>query len=162
MTGNLAQVKKLFFTEEAVIHAMDAVTRRALSRFGAFVRQTARHSIHSRDGVSAPGRPPHSHTGLLKRFIFFSYDPGSRSVVIGPARLNGYGQGEAPALLEYGGRTTWSHLKQVGWYGSSRAPKYERVQASVYVRPRPYMGPAFEKEKAKLPEIWRNSIGYTA
>jgi len=146
MTGNIAQVKKLFFTEEAVIHAMDAVTRRALSRFGAFVRQTAKSSIRTREGASAPGRPPHSHSGLLKRFIFFAYEPGPRSVVIGPARLNGYGQGEAPALLEYGGK-----LRRTA---TGRNGTVYRVE----IRQRPYMQPAFEREKSKLPALWANSI----
>ena len=52
------------------------------------VRTTARHSIHKRKRTIAPGEPPSSHTGLLRRFIFFGYDRERRSVVIGPARLN--------------------------------------------------------------------------
>lgn len=58
--------------------------------------------------------------------------------MIGPVRLNRK-QGEAPGLLEHGG------------------PVVRRNRRVVYA-PRPYMGPAFEKEQSKLPALWRDSI----
>jgi len=137
------RLKELFFDRKAVTRKVDADTRRVLSKFGAFVRRTARSSIRKRKGASQPGSPPSSHTGLLKKFIWFGYDPGSRSVVIGPARLSQNGRGKAPSLLEYGGRTT---LQRNG----------KRVRANF--RGRPYMGPAFEKEQPKLPAMWAGSI----
>lgn len=135
--------KQLFFDRQAVISKVDAATRRVLSKFGAFVRQTAKNSIWKRKRISKPGRPPSSHIGLLRKFIWFGYDADRRSVVIGPARLNQKGRGEAPALLEYGGETT---LVRHG----------RRVRARF--RPRPFMGPAFEKEIPQLPAMWRGSI----
>lgn len=137
------RLRELFFDRKAVIDRVDKATRRVLSRFGAFVRRTARRSIRPRKRTSAPGSPPSSHTGLLKRFIFFGYDPRKSSVVIGPQRLSQKGRGDAPALLEHGGKTT---LKRRG----------KRVKAKV--RQRPFMGPAFEKEQPQLPALWRNSI----
>ena len=137
------QVKKLFFDRQAVISRVDPATRRVLSRFGAFVRRTAKGSIRKRKRAAPPGSPPSSHTGLLKKFIFFGYDPDRRSVVIGPERLNQRGRGEAPSLLEYGGQTTLV-----------RGGKRERAT----YRARPYMGPAFEKEQPKLPAMWRDSV----
>jgi len=136
-------IKRMFFDRQAVISKVDAATRRVLSKFGAFVRRSAKSSIRKRKKAAPPGQPPSSHTGLLKKFIFFGYDADRRSVVIGPTRLNQKGRGEAPPLLEYGGKTT---LKRGG--------KKRRVTYQA----RPYMGPAFEKEKPQLPAMWRGSI----
>jgi hypothetical protein len=137
------EIKKMFFDRKAVTSRVDRTTRRVLSKFGAFVRTTARHSIRARKKISAPGQPPSSHTGLLKKFIYFGYDPRKESVVIGPVRLSQRGRGEAPHLLEYGGTTT---LKRDG--------KRKRAR----FRARPFMGPAFAKEQPKLPAMWKGSI----
>jgi hypothetical protein len=133
------EIINLFFDKQAVRDKVDVGTRRVLSKFGAFVRRTARRSIRPRKRISNPGAPPSSHLGLLKKFIFFGYEPTARSVVIGPVRLSQNGRGEAPALLEHGG---------TGKIGKRRA-RY---------RPRPFMGPAFQKELPKLPAMWRDSI----
>ena len=137
------EITKLFFDKKAVRDKVDVGTRRVLSKFGAFVRRTARSSIRKRKKPSSPGSPPSSHTGLLKRFIWFGYEPARRSVVIGPARLTQKGRGEAPSLLEYGGTTRLEH-------------RGKRKRAKV--RPRPFMGPAFEKEEPKLPAMWKGSV----
>lgn len=140
------EITKLFFDKKAVRDKVDAGTRRVLSKFGAFVRRTARSSIRKRKKTSQPGSPPSSHIGLLKKFIFFGYDPRKDSVVIGPVRLTQKGRGEAPSLLEYGGTTKVAHR------GNPRKQKRAKV------RPRPFMGPAFEKEQPKLPAMWRDSV----
>ncbi|NLX60072.1 MAG: hypothetical protein GXY74_13420 [Phycisphaerae bacterium] len=134
-----------FFDRKAVMSKVDAATRKVLSKFGAFVRQSAKSSIRKRKKPAPPGSPPSSHVGLLKKFIFFGYDPsaGRGSVVIGPARLNQKGRGEAPPLLEYGGKTTLIRR------GKKKRTTYKA---------RPYMGPAFEKEKPQLPAMWRDSV----
>ena len=136
-------IRKCFFDRQAVISRADAATRKVLSKFGAFVRRTAKGSIRDRREPAPPGSPPSSHTGLLKKFIFFGYDAGARSVVIGPARLDSRGRGDAPSLLEHGGATT---LKRRG----------RRRRAAYWARP--YMGPAFDKEQPKLPTMWRDSV----
>jgi hypothetical protein len=137
------EITKLFFDKKAVRDNVDRGTRRVLSRFGAFVRRTARSSIRKRKKVSEPGAQPSSHIGLLKKFIYFGYDPSARSVVIGPVRLSQNGRGEAPELLEHGGTAT---LERRG----------KRVRAKY--KQRPFMGPAFEKEQPKLPAMWRDSV----
>ena len=139
---------KMFFNSPRVMAAVDKGTRRVLSRFGAFVRQRAKSSIRKRKKPSAPGSPPSSHSGLLKKFIWFSYEPNRRSVVIGPARLSGNNRGDAPSLLEYGG------LLRRGYAGQGRRKRKSRA----YIRARPFMGPAFEKEKTQLSSLWKNSI----
>lgn len=90
---------------------------------------------------SKPGEPPRIVTGLLKKFLFFAYDAGSKSVVVGPARLNGT-SGTAPATLEKGGSAT------IG----GRRKKTVRVAA------RPYMGPALAKNKAATVGLWKDSV----
>lgn len=137
------EIKQLFFDRQAVISRVDPATRKVLSKFGAFVRRTAKGSIRHRKSPAPPGSPPSSHMGLLKKFIFFGFDPEQNSVVIGPTRLNRRGRGEAPSLLEYGGQTTL-------------ARRGRRVRATYPARP--YMGPAFEKEQPKLPAMWRDSV----
>ncbi|MBN2559916.1 MAG: hypothetical protein JXQ75_03175 [Phycisphaerae bacterium] len=137
-------MRKMFFDTQHVRSRVDAGTRKVLSKFGAFVRRTARRSIRKRKRPSAPGAPPSSHTGLLKRFIFFGYDANAKSVVIGPQRLSQNGRGAAPSLLEYGGTTAIETRK-----GRQRT----RIEA------RPFMGPAFEQEQAQLPELWRDAMG---
>jgi hypothetical protein len=141
------EIKRLFFDRRAVHRSADRATRRVLSRFGAFVRRTAKSSIRKRKRPSAPGKPPSSHTGLLKRFIFFGYEPNRRSVVIGPARLN-QKIGDAPHALEHGGVSTVVE----GLRGKRRKRR-------VRIAARPFMGPAFEKERPGLPALWRDSIG---
>ena len=136
-------IRDLFFDRKAVMNKVDRATRKVLSKFGAFVRTTARSSIRKRKGISQPGSPPSSHTGLLKKFIYFGYEPIKRSVVIGPVRLTQKGRGEAPHLLEYGGSTTM---------------KTKGKRTAAKVRPRPFMGPALAAEKPKLPAMWRGSV----
>jgi phage gpG-like protein len=132
-----AKMKSMFFDRKAVMSAVDTTTRKVLSKFGAFVRTTARHSIKKRKSAAPAGSPPSSHTGLLKKFIFFGYDKDAKSVVIGPAKLNT--GTEAPHTLEYSGVTKVKGRK-------------------AHIKARPYMHPAFESEKDKLPAMWRDSI----
>tara|TARA_R100000808_G_scaffold8384_1_gene23787 strand:+ start:61 stop:585 length:525 start_codon:yes stop_codon:yes gene_type:complete len=87
---------------------------------------------------SRPGEPPRSQVGTLRRFLFFSYDRHSQSVVVGPARVPAKDQ-DAPQNLEFGGTVD---------VGGRRA----RIQ------PRPYMGPALAQEQPNFAALWRNSI----
>lgn len=87
---------------------------------------------------SRPGEPPRSQVGTLRKFLFFSFDPRSESVVVGPARTTADDQ-DAPRTLEFGGTA------EVG--GSRRR-----------IAPRPYMGPALTQEQPKFAELWRNSV----
>jgi len=138
------RIKQMFFDRPKVKRAVDAARRRVLSKAGAFIRQTARTSIRKRTGTSKPGSPPYSHVGLLRRFILFGYDRGSDSVVVGPV---GFRRSTAPSVLEFGGQTT-----------VTRRRRGKRTERRVRIAPRPYMNPALEKERPKLPELWRNSV----
>ena len=148
------QARNFFFDAPAVAKAVGAATRRVLSRFGAFVRTSAKDSIRKRRGASAPGEAPHSHTGLLRRFIFFAYDPAQKNVVIGPVRLRGM-VGDAPAALEHGGRST---VIRTRFRRREGVNVRERRRQDVLVAQRPYMGPAFRKNLPALPAMWRDSV----
>lgn len=139
--------KDMFFDRAAVMSAKGRAERRAMSKFGAFVRTDSRRSIRYRRPVpkdamlranqvrySRPGRPPFSRekSGPMKK-IFFAYEAREGSVVIGPL---GFAKSPVPALHEYGGR--------------------DRRGASFPARP--YMRPAFDRTKEKLPQIWRDAI----
>jgi hypothetical protein len=138
----LSDAKRLFFGRAAVTSAADRGTRKVLSKFGAFVRQTAKSSIRKRKAVSEPGQPPSSHTGLLKRNIYFVFSPETRSVVIGPILVNQ--RTDAPRLLEHGDTVV-------------RRRRNRRVRMTYEAQP--FMGPAFEREQQQLPALWKNSVG---
>ena len=135
--------KNMFFDRTLIKQKVDTATRKRLSKFGAYVRQTAKKSIRRRKRSSSPGQPPSSHTGLLKQFIYFGYDENRRSVVIGPVVLARKASG-IPEVLEYGGRTT------IQW-GSARG-------RTVSIEARPYMGPSFDQELDRMTSLWANSI----
>ena len=111
-------------------------------------RYAARVERAARDGqprprrpeaVSEPGETPRSHTGLLKKFIFYAYDPRSESVVVGPTIQGAAKDRNAPKTLEFGGRVTTR-------------------QGNFRVEPRPYMGPALDVSRPTFAAMWRNSV----
>ena len=147
----------MFFDSKPVMAKTDRATRRALGKFGAFVRRTAKRSIRKRKKISTPGQPPSSHEGTLKKLIFFGYEPSTRSVVIGPLpHENAVNDVGVPRKLAEGG--TIRLMKTVRLKTGSVGSKTIRTKKNVFIRPRPYMGPAFKKERATLPALLRNSI----
>lgn len=136
------QAKGMFFDQAKVKRAAGRAQARVFARFGAYVRRRARQSIRKRRRISKPGEPPSSHTGALKRFIYFVYDRAQQSVIVGPVLLPGK-PGDAPEALEYGGRS---------------ATIEDGKRASMIIQPRPFMEPAFEEEQPKLPGMWRDAI----
>lgn len=152
ITLNLKAAQAGFFDRKAVMDAVGKARKKVLSKFGAYVRTRARSSLKApgkkarkAKAVSAPGRPPFSQTGTLKKFLFFSYDFTRESVVIGPARINGVVDPRALPALEYGGPSTVEDRR-----GGTRRP--------VSVKARPFMGPALAKELPGLPAMWRDSV----
>ena len=121
----------IFFNTKEIENATDKAERKVLSRFGFLTRKDAKRSMRRRKkGPSEKGKAPRVVTGLLKRFIFFSYDKFKQSVVTGAAKLTGFkGAGEAPEMLEHG--------------------EYDR----------PFMDPAFKRQLGEnMPGMWKDSI----
>lgn len=139
---SLGLAKESFFDKPRVLKRISRAERKVLSRFGAFVRQRAKTSMRRRKSISPPGSPPHAHTGLLRRFLFFSYDEKMQSVVIGPTRIRG--GASIPRRLEEGGYT--------------KRPMRRGIVKQLYYRPRPYMGPAFAEELPRVPQMWQDAI----
>lgn len=133
--------KKLFFDRKSVADPLARGRDRALSKFGAYVRQRARTSVRKRKGTSPAGSPPFSHVGTLRRGILFGRDPDRGSVVIGPVLLGS--QDGSPERLEYGGTGV------VGPRGKRRTATYE---------PRPFMRPAFAAELPRAPQLFKDMI----
>lgn len=157
-------IKSQFFDRPKVVAAVDKARRRALSRAGAYVRTSARTSIRKRKSYAAPGNPPHSHEGSLRKMILFGYDRSSDSVVVGPV---GFRRSVVPNLLEFGGkvRNTRRRVVRVGQPGRNERGQFVLGQRKVIeageelnYEPRPYMAPALEREKGRIPKAWKNSI----
>ncbi len=149
------RTKSMFFDRPAVIKAMDDATGKVFRRFGGAVRLTARRSIVKRKTASFPGRPPSSHIGTLKRSITFIFSRMLRSVIIGPERMNKIG--DAPHALEHGGFSTIATSRFFGRRRGKEAAR-GRILKRVRIKQRPFMGPAFEKEKRGLSRMWADSI----
>lgn len=140
----ISDAKGLFFDKNAVLTPTEKAKRKALSKFGAYVRSGSRRSIRKvgKSGAPAkPGQPPKSRTGLLKRFIFFVYDKQNDSVIIGPAALNGTKEQNrlATEVMEIGGSVTRDGKRY------------------VYAK-HPYMEPAFQKELPKAAAMFSGEI----
>jgi len=146
--GGLARVTSLFFDQHAVMSRVDAATRRALSRFGAYVRADAKRSIRKAGNSkpSAPGRPPKSRKGTLKQFITFSYDPTRRSVVIGPELLP-RARKDNLIMLEHGGRRRMT----LPSYGGA-------IRRLARYPARPFTQPAFEKNKPLAAVLYKDQV----
>jgi hypothetical protein len=130
---SLSLAKDSFFDRPSVLRAVERGRRRALSRYGSYVRKIAQNSMKRRKGTSPPGMPPYAHTGLLKRHIYFMYDASKQSVVIGPILIK---PGSiVPSLLEYGGS----------------------VGKKVY-QARPYMRPAHKQGLARLSDFLKDFV----
>lgn len=139
MAATFARVAALFFDKGPVARALDAKTRKVLSKFGAYVRRGAQRSMRTRRGPAPPGRPPHAHgRRQLRKFLFFYYDPRKKSVVVGPVPLPRTARRMIPMTHEYGGTIPRVRLGRLGRKSGGRYPA------------RPYMRPAFGAEIGKV------------
>lgn len=161
----------IFFNTKEIEDHVQKAEQKVLSRFGFLTRKDAKSSMRRRKkGPSDPGKTPRVVTGLLKNFIFFSYDKFKQSVVTGPVRLSGFkNAGEAPENLEYGGSfyvgpTTYKKRLKPGRDSKGRFLKSRIVEVKtkggfVKVKPRPFMNPAFERQiDEHMPGLWKDSI----
>jgi len=98
-------------------------------------------AIAKRDGLprpkrpfasANPGEPPRMRKGLIKKLLFFAWDPATRSVVTGPAEIDR--PTGAPRTLEEGG------------HAQSKNGRF-RIEA------RPYMKPEFHELLPSLPQF---------
>lgn len=83
-----------------VLRAAERANDWALRRAGAYVRGIAQHSIGKSKQSSAPGKPPKTRKGLLKKAIIFAVDKKGVNVLIGPSAS---WIGKIGATHEFGG-----------------------------------------------------------
>lgn len=120
------KVKDFFFDSPYVREKVSRQSRQFLNRVGGNIRTIARRSMRRTSKASAPGQPPSAHTGKLRDFLFYAFDPIANSVVVGPLRFNqktlvfvggGQGrqiiQGAVPHILEFGGVFAKREIKAV-------------------------------------------------
>lgn len=103
-----------------------------LGHAGATIRLVAKRSVRKKKGPAPAGQPPHTHTKRLPRAIKYAVEKQKGVVVIGPDVES---LGTAGKAHEHGG--TYKH------------ERYQR---------RPFMGPALEKTKDRLPRMWAGSV----
>lgn len=157
--------KNFFFDRQSITAGMDKAERFAMMRFGARVRADGRQNIRKRrpralqlkrdaagrfasgdkTSASRPGQGPTNQTGLLKRFIFFQYDPVAQNVVIGPIKLYDRAGENVPDILEHGGMATLIDPEK-------------KTRKRYMMAPRPFMQPAFERQKLKLKDYWQDAM----
>ncbi len=144
--------KQFFFDRQIVIDAVGRASAKNLSQAGSFIRRSARSSLRRRKKVSPPGEPPSVHTqdrvATLKN-IWFVFDPAQRSVVVGPLKLNG-------SRLDGSNRQTVPSLHELG--GTAVIGGRRKRKRRAKYAPRPFMGPAMERELPKFAGLWANSV----
>lgn len=96
-----ASVAKIVDESRAVLARLGQNERKALLALGKYAQKAAKHSLRTKAGPAPAGAPPHSHTGTLRRHIYYRLTPAP-SVIIGPLRLPGTTYA-VPGTLEYGG-----------------------------------------------------------
>lgn len=129
MIGTKVTVK---FERRKVLMKAKIANIQNLGHAGGAIRKLARSSIRKRPTASVAGSPPHSRKGQLKRAILYAVDKRQEVVVIGPD-------------VEIVGKSGRAH--ELG--GRFRRERYPK---------RPFMGPALEKLKDRLPKFWTNSV----
>jgi hypothetical protein len=131
--------------------SLAAAAAEGAARFAAYARLRAlRDRLDRTPGpASAAGSPPFAHKSKrfggkspLRELIFFSRDPASGSVVIGPAVFKGGGAGAT--ALEKGGAVT---VKKKG-----------KPDRRVTIAPRPFAKPAGDAEAAKFNDVLKTLV----
>lgn len=120
------------FDPEAVKQAVQKGSVKSLRQAGAYVRKSARNAVSRSKHSSAPGTPPHTRRGLLKRSILFGVEKERQSVVIGPA-------------YQFIGISMTAH-EFGGMYRHRKYPK------------RPLMGPTLLKTATQISKLWADSV----
>ena len=120
------------FDEDGLVARIAKASREFLRRAGAYVRTVARRKVLTSPKASAPGQPPHSRRGLLKRGILFGLERDGKSVLVGP----GFNLvGESASAHEFGGK-----------YRRERYPK------------RPLMGPSLKESAPHVAKMWQGAV----
>lgn len=124
-------VTKIIDHTRRVREAADRAARRAFAKAAFRIFRDAQASVERSAEPSAPGEPPHTRRGQLKRAI--RYDATKDGAVIGPRKSM---VGISATAHEFGG-------------------SYERERFPA----RPFMGPALERDLDNFSGDFAGSIG---
>ena len=122
------------FTDDtnSVMAAEERASMKGLSQAAYAIFRDAQASIEQSPNAGPVGGPPRSRHGQLRRAIRYSVDLAAQSAVIGP---------------------------QKSMVGTSAEPEeFGGEYKGGYYEPRPFMGPALEKEKNLIPAFWSAEI----
>ena len=180
---------KITMERKALEVAAAKANRQALGKAGAYIRGMAMRSIKISDKSAAPGNPPTSRKGVLKKAIAFNRE-GSDTVSIGPTfsrvglvgRAHEFGGrevktakgkaiGDVIPIAFKNGRLRYARMKSrnqlraaneavAAFYGVPPGHKnpYGATRREAEYPPRPFMAPALERSRDRIPEFWRASI----
>lgn len=126
-----ATVKTMFSSLTVERKAKDGSIQ-ALDHAAAAIRLTARRSIRRSDKYSDPGTPPNTRKGQLLEAILYAVEKDAGAAVIGPTWDM---MGVSATTHEFGGEYMGGHYPA-----------------------RPFMGPALEAIRPRLPSFWEASI----
>lgn len=123
-------VRKVEIDRIKLQRELDRSSAKVLKKFGAYTRRNAQQSMRrAKDDVhAAPGEPLKSHgEQKYKKAILFSYDPSTKTVIIGPTLFSRTARYKIPRLHERSGDDRRGHYEE-----------------------RPVMKPAFHKALTNL------------
>jgi len=166
------RIRTARFFDRDLLKAISNGHKRALSKFGAFIRSDAKRSMRTarvrkrrkgtrqvvRKGVvvriaksgSPEGTPPRAIYGHIKRFLFFEFDDSKGpNVVVGPWKLQEKTRTKHPVPAIHEQRKKSHAFVRRRIKGKTVNQRYPQ---------RPYMVPAFEKNKKKLRGLYRDVI----
>lgn len=185
MGRSFAEFKKFFFDRIKAKKKAERAKMRALNRYGAYLKTVAKNSMRYRKKASPPGQPPSAHKdgrlaalkkmgrarhngALLREFLFYAWDPSTKSVVVGPVGFKSKSGPPVPSLHEHGGsraaekgeKMTVKNKPGRDFRGRfiSKGERVIAVTGTVRFPARPTMNPALHKTKAKFPAAFRDSF----
>lgn len=158
-----------YFDRSVIRRNWNRINESPLKRSGFLVRRIARGSIRrggKRKNPSRPGTPPRSHwPGATPPFkmIFSVPQRLDTSVIVGMVGFTKRAAGEpVPGLHEHGGRARRRVFRKGSEQRDAKGRFLRRKrfaeQAVVRYEPRPFMQPALEKARPRLPKLWEGSL----
>ena len=128
----IAAKAKIKFDAKKIAKAAKRGNIKSVDHAAAAIRLVARHSIRQSPKKSRAGRPPNTRKGRLRSAIKYAVSKSPPSAVIG-------------SDVEVAGTSGKAH--EFG--GKYKRERFDR---------RPFMRPALENVKPRLPAFWKNSI----
>lgn len=146
----LNQFKGMFFDRALVEGKIDRTTGVVMSRFGAFVRQSARRNFRRKSAKKPVPPNPRNLTDKLRGAILFGWDPRTRTEVVGPYLFPNTRDKDNPPP---------KRVERGGSYIITRKSKSRGTKTYIAsYREFPFMRNALAKELPRLPSLWRDTI----